>query len=182
MYSCWNRDHTERPTAPEIVDFLAMNPRILSPCLDVPIASVQIDHTGQFDLQIDNILQRKFSLSWPPQTNTCSSTSPIEIPSPPLLDINCQDDKNQECLLGDAIGDLESSKPLLMNSGESSSGPGICLQSFKRNEEEGPRYVNIQPGMANNVAKRNDSAGTIQMEERTVMLPENRNSEDVSIL
>ncbi|XP_015433610.1 PREDICTED: uncharacterized protein LOC107189564 [Dufourea novaeangliae] len=184
MYSCWKTDHTKRPTAPEIVEILATSPRILSPCLDVPLASVQIDHTGQFEMHLtENI--RKFSLSWPPQHRNHSSTSassPTEIPSPLLLDINCQDDKNRESLLGDEVFDLESSRPLLPTLSEPSAGPAISLQNFKRNDDETPRYVNIQPGMTTEHPRGSRSTGTIQVEEASVMLPKNRNSEDVSIL
>ncbi|CAK9812828.1 Insulin-like peptide receptor [Anthophora plagiata] len=188
MYSCWRTDHTKRPTAPEIVDFLATNPRILSPCLDVPLASVQIEHNGQFEMHLTEHL-RKFSLSWPPQNpinnqSPTSTPSQLGISSPPLLDINCSDDKqNHDSLLGDVACDLESSRPLLMNSSESSSGPTISLQSFKRKDEPAHRYMNIQPGLSTssvNYSGQNDR--TIQMEERRAMLPENRNSQDVSIL
>ncbi|XP_076168527.1 uncharacterized protein LOC143147294 isoform X3 [Ptiloglossa arizonensis] len=187
MYSCWCTDHTKRPTAPDIVDFLATNPRILSPCLDVPLASVQIEHTGQIEMQLTEN-NRKFSLSWPSQhlttQSSTSTSSPLEIPSPPLLDINCQDDKqNEESLLGDMVCDLESSRPLLLNTEVSPLGPVVDFRSFKQNEEQTLRYMNIRPGMATEYAtKRNHNVGTIQMEERTAMLPENRNSEDVSIL
>ncbi|XP_033330257.2 uncharacterized protein LOC117222594 [Megalopta genalis] len=197
IYSCWRTDHTKRPTAPEIVDFLATNPRILSPCLDVPIASVQIEHAGQIDLQLTEN-NRKFSLSWPHRQNSRSSTSassPLEIPDPPLLDITCHDNKTPECLLGDVVGDIESSKPLLPNNDK--SGPAISLQYFQRNEDEGPKYVNVQPGMANHTGA-NHSSSTVQIEDRNSKptenrnsklpenrnsrLTENRNSEDVSIL
>ncbi|XP_076647965.1 uncharacterized protein LOC143356288 [Halictus rubicundus] len=182
IYSCWRSDHHKRPTAPEIVDFLATNPRILSPCLDVPLSSVQIEHTGKFEMQLTEN-NRKFSLSWPPRQNSRSSTSassPMEIPNPPLLDITCHDDKNQECLLGDMVCDIESSKPLLPNSNQ--SGPAVCLQNFKRNENESPRYVNVQPGMVVDQATTRNSTGTIPIGERNNKLTESRNSEDVSIL
>ncbi|XP_076631100.1 uncharacterized protein LOC143346666 [Colletes latitarsis] len=184
MYSCWRTDHTKRPTAPEIVDFLATNPRILSPCLDVPLASVQIEHTGQIEMQLtENI--RKFSLSWPtPRQTTSSTSSPLEIPNPPLLDINCQDDKQvEESLLGDIVCDIESSRPLLLNTEESSSGLIGSPQNFEQNEEKAHRYVNVQPGMASEYFTRGQNSGSIQMEEKKgVALPRNRNSDDVSIL
>ncbi|XP_054006339.1 uncharacterized protein LOC128891132 [Hylaeus anthracinus] len=181
MYSCWRREHTQRPTAPEIVDFLATNPRILSPCLDVPLASVQIEHTGQIEMQLtENI--RKFSLSWPSQNlaTQSSASNPLEmIPNPPLLDINCPDDKQSEVSL---LGDIDSFKPLLLNTEESSSIPVVSHHNIEQNEEQPPRYMNVQPGMVNEYPKSNQNAGTIQMEERSPMLLKNRNSEDVSIL
>lgn len=184
MYSCWRTDHTKRPTAPEIVDFLATNPRILSPCLDVPLASVQIEHTGQLEIQLNENI-RKFSLSWPPESfTTRSSTStstPVAISSPPLLDISGHDDKlNQDSLLGTGLSDVESSRPLLSNSDETSSGPPMILQNFKRKDEPAHRYVNIQPGMSNNLDHKN--GGNVQAKERVDMLSENRKLEHVSIL
>lgn len=62
IVSCWNRDPKKRPQASEIVEFLANNPRLLSPCLDVPISSVQLEDTGQLQIQIPEKL-RKFSAS-----------------------------------------------------------------------------------------------------------------------
>nr|DAA64519.1 TPA_inf: venus kinase receptor [Apis florea] len=186
MYSCWRLDHVKRPTAPEIVEFLATNPRILSPCLDVPLASVQIEHTGQLDIELPENL-RKFSLSWPPQnstTLTTSTSSPFGIPYPPLLDINDHDDKpTQNSIIGNGIADIESSRPLLMNANESSSDLPMILQSFKQKEESAHKYVNIQPGISTNCDYSSDqNGGNIQMEERRAILPENRKSEDVSIL
>lgn len=186
MYSCWRLDHVKRPTAPEIVEFLATNPRILSPCLDVPLASVQIEHTGQLDIELPENL-RKFSLSWPPQnstTLTTSTSSSFGIPYPPLLDINDHDDKpTQNSIIGNGIADIESSRPLLMNANESSSDLPMILQSFKQKEESAHKYVNIQPGISTNCDYSSDqNGGNIQMEERRAILPENRKSEDVSIL
>jgi len=62
--SCWNFDHKRRPQVSEIVEFLANNPRLISPCLDVPLASVQMDdNTGQLQVKLPNMTFRKCSLS-----------------------------------------------------------------------------------------------------------------------
>ena len=42
LTSCWNRSPTKRPTAAEIAELLYNNPRLVSPCIDVPLASVQV--------------------------------------------------------------------------------------------------------------------------------------------
>jgi hypothetical protein len=48
----------------EIVEFLANNPRLISPCLDVPLASVQMDDdTGQLEVRLQNMTFRKCSVS-----------------------------------------------------------------------------------------------------------------------
>ncbi|EZA52311.1 Insulin receptor [Ooceraea biroi] len=118
MYSCWNVDHTTRPTAPEIVDYLAMNPRIVSPCLDVPLSSVQLEHTGEFDIDLSKT-NRKFSISWPSQRPSQSYESQsLNSPTPLLLDLNSQDDNqndnhNLESLLIGQSSEQDSSSPLL---------------------------------------------------------------------
>lgn len=60
--SCWNLDYKKRPQASEIVEFLANNSRLISPCLDVPLASVQMENTGQLELDIPASI-RKCSLT-----------------------------------------------------------------------------------------------------------------------
>lgn len=60
--SCWNLDSKKRPKASQIVEFLANNPRLISPCLDVPLASVQMENTGQLELHLPE-KYRKCSLS-----------------------------------------------------------------------------------------------------------------------
>lgn len=186
MYSCWRKDHTKRPTAPEIVEFLATNPQILCPCLDVPLSSVHIEHAEQIDMQLTESI-RKFSLPWPPPPNlgtaqsSTSTSSPSEAPSsPPLVDINDQDDKlNEESL----FSDLESSRPLLLSSEEFTAVPTANARSSKPKEKQPPRYVNVQPGTSIGFERcKTQNGGSIQLEERGVMLPEKRNTEDVSIL
>lgn len=64
IQSCWNFDHKRRPQVSEIVEFLASNPRIISPCVDVPLASVQMDDdTGQLQMQLPSMTFRKCSVS-----------------------------------------------------------------------------------------------------------------------
>lgn len=45
--SCWKIDPKERPTASQLVDYIANNPRLLIPCLDDPISSVHINDSDQ---------------------------------------------------------------------------------------------------------------------------------------
>ena len=42
LKSCWNKTPTQRPTAAELVELLSNNPRLITPCIDVPLASVQV--------------------------------------------------------------------------------------------------------------------------------------------
>ena len=48
--SCWNMTATKRPTASEIVELLSNSPRLISPCIDVPLASVQVERTDSLEL------------------------------------------------------------------------------------------------------------------------------------
>jgi hypothetical protein len=41
---------TKRPSAGEIVELLLKNPRVVSPCIDVPLASVQIERTDSLEM------------------------------------------------------------------------------------------------------------------------------------
>ena len=50
LNSCWSRTPTKRPTAAEIAELLYNNPRLVSPCIDVPLASVQIERTDSLEM------------------------------------------------------------------------------------------------------------------------------------
>ena len=50
LKSCWSHTPSKRPTAGEIVELLNSNPRLVSPCIDVPLASVQIERADEADL------------------------------------------------------------------------------------------------------------------------------------
>ena len=45
LRSCWSQSPTKRPSAAEVAELLYNNPRLVSPCIDVPLASVQVIHT-----------------------------------------------------------------------------------------------------------------------------------------
>ncbi|XP_050076628.1 uncharacterized protein LOC126563884 [Anopheles maculipalpis] len=52
MKACWNQDYKKRPSASEVSEFISNYPRLLNPCLDVPLASVEMVDTDsdQFEL------------------------------------------------------------------------------------------------------------------------------------
>ena len=50
LKSCWHMTATKRPTASEIAELLSNNPRLISPCIDVPLASVQVERTDSLEL------------------------------------------------------------------------------------------------------------------------------------
>lgn len=184
MYSCWNVDHTKRPTAPEIVDFLATNPRLIAPCLDVPLSSVQLEHTAQVDIQLTEN-NRKVSISWPSQRQSLQSDGLKHLNSPTslLLDLNGQDDdQNLDSLISQSCEQDSSSSPLL-----DSTRASILKQTWLFNngkDNQAHRYVNLQPGMLKLGCEpsMNGSAGNIPLEERTSMLPEKKSTDNVSVL
>ncbi|KAK2582228.1 hypothetical protein KPH14_004575 [Odynerus spinipes] len=188
MYSCWCVNQHDRPTAPEIVEFLATNPRILSPCLDVPLASVQLEHTGQMEMHLtDNV--RKFSLPWSQQQST-QSADPVSTNtlSSPLLEISSHDDnQNVEFRLDrGASGQESSTSPLL---GPERALKGLIVPRHDTNSQQKEstvhKYVNLLPGVVLSSARqlnRNGSVGNIQTEEMVSMMPKKKDTEEVSIL
>lgn len=90
--SCWNREPKQRPQASEIVEFLAINPHIVTPCLDVPLSSVQFEDTGQLQMHIHEKI-RKFSIS----LRNRSSNS-ITSQRPPLWRNFSSDDENSSVI------------------------------------------------------------------------------------
>ena len=50
LQSCWDITPTKRPSASEIAEVLGNNPRLVSPCIDVPLASVQIERTDSLEM------------------------------------------------------------------------------------------------------------------------------------
>uniref|UniRef100_A0A1B6EJJ0 Gamma-aminobutyric acid type B receptor subunit 2 n=1 Tax=Cuerna arida TaxID=1464854 RepID=A0A1B6EJJ0_9HEMI len=76
MRSCWNVDYKKRPKASEIVEFIANNPRLLQPCLEGPLASVQIDDSGSVDL-LHTERTRKFSFSLRKRSSSGVFNSPL---------------------------------------------------------------------------------------------------------
>lgn len=52
MKACWNISYKKRPTATEISEFISNYPRLITPCLDVPLASVQMAETESDELEL----------------------------------------------------------------------------------------------------------------------------------
>ncbi|XP_015109781.1 uncharacterized protein LOC107036360 [Diachasma alloeum] len=157
--SCWAVDHSKRPTAPEIVDFLATNPRALCPCLDVPLASVQLENSRQLDYPLhDNITKFSLQLSWPlSKRQEAASNSSSRISSDPtntpLLDIHHDSNDSVDPMV--AVHD--GSMPLF--SGE----PSRLFPPINIKPEDIPRYVNLQP-----CEMKIRQNGGLQMQERYV--------------
>merc|ERR1719458_1351340 len=50
LKSCWSKTPTQRPTASEVVELLSNTPRLICPCIDIPLASVQVERTDSLEL------------------------------------------------------------------------------------------------------------------------------------
>lgn len=190
MYSCWYVNQNERPSAPEIVEFLVTNPRILSPCLDVPLASVQLEHTGQMEMHLTTDSVRKFSLPWSQQqqsTQSSDPTSSITASPPPLLEINSHDDnQNLEICSDRGASSQDGTIPLL---GLERTIKGLVAPRQNSNKQQKDivhKYVNLLPGMVTStrqLSSRNGDAGNVQTEEMVSMMPtSNKGTEEVSVL
>lgn len=65
MKACWNVSYKKRPKASEIAEFISSYPRLITPCLDVPLASVQMAETESDEL-LPGFLRRNLT---PPTLN-----------------------------------------------------------------------------------------------------------------
>ncbi|XP_045472774.1 uncharacterized protein LOC123679301 isoform X2 [Harmonia axyridis] len=54
MKSCWNRTAKARPQAKEIVAYIACYKDLLTPCLDAPLSSVQIENSDELEMRFPN--------------------------------------------------------------------------------------------------------------------------------
>ncbi|XP_069957661.1 insulin-like peptide receptor [Cherax quadricarinatus] len=62
LKTCWNRNPMRRPQVLQIIEHLINYPRLISPCLDGPQSSVQIEDTVSLEMRIPD-KTRKLSLS-----------------------------------------------------------------------------------------------------------------------
>ncbi|CAL1269766.1 unnamed protein product [Larinioides sclopetarius] len=73
LQKCWSRTPQDRPQAVEIVEILAQNPELISPCLDVPTSSVEIIDTGTLELPMqDRTRGHSLSAVWQSRRNMAS--------------------------------------------------------------------------------------------------------------
>lgn len=120
MKSCWQVDSKVRPTAKEIVEFLANNPRLVFPCLDVPLASVQLEDTGQMEMHLPDNFRKCSSASVKPLNSVPSLPNGIShnSPSKPVRQLSIPDSTtslqmDSNCLREPLLGSVKSSPSLM---------------------------------------------------------------------
>lgn len=153
MNACWNRTYKKRPSACKVADFISNYPKLVTPSLDVPLASVEMPETESDQLELIPGLRR--SSSQPKDFHktvayknveglTMSSTLPNGIT---LKDFKAPKDEDD-----DDFGPTQSQnathssyiEPLLQYDGETSNSNGnlslrryVPMCGFKRTETEG---------------------------------------------
>ncbi|XP_037902536.1 atrial natriuretic peptide receptor 2-like isoform X2 [Hermetia illucens] len=61
MKACWSQDYKKRPSPSEIVEYISNYPRLLTPCLDVPISSVEMPETESDQMELLPRLRKRIN-------------------------------------------------------------------------------------------------------------------------
>ncbi|XP_061510796.1 uncharacterized protein LOC4578387 [Anopheles gambiae] len=77
MKACWNQDYKKRPSASEVSEFISNYPRLLNPCLDVPLASVEMVDTGSDQFELLPGLRKYKDESQQPTADLLVGTQPM---------------------------------------------------------------------------------------------------------
>eukprot|EP00092_Neocalanus_flemingeri_P084739 GFUD01106496.1.p1 GENE.GFUD01106496.1~~GFUD01106496.1.p1 ORF type:complete len:224 (+),score=45.05 GFUD01106496.1:1-672(+) len=85
---CWSKDPEKRPNASEILEIFSYSPRLISPSIDVPTASVQMDRSISFEGEHRNSDDKSYS----PMTGPIKSPLHEEL----LMNKHENSDKNSE--------------------------------------------------------------------------------------
>lgn len=76
LRSCWNPDHKKRPKSSEISEFISNYPRLVTPCLDVPLSAVQMHESESDQLELlPGFRKRSFTPSQHPNSSKQISPS-----------------------------------------------------------------------------------------------------------
>lgn len=148
LLSCWSMNPQHRPTFTEMAETLNMWPRLITPCLELPTAAIQINDTDSVDLAL-------------PTDQPCrrSSAPNTRLPTarPRLTDTDSCTNNNAtpNCVLQSRPGNTQTSnlfgsfnwnhvpqengsgpskEPLLPQNGEAYVTRYVCLQRTKSGE------------------------------------------------
>ncbi|GIY31660.1 insulin-like peptide receptor [Caerostris extrusa] len=87
LQKCWARSPQDRPQAVEIVEILAQNPELISPCLDLPMSSVEVMDNGLRD----RIRGHSLSSIWQSHKNMSSDQSDNGLPDSTQISMNLRE-------------------------------------------------------------------------------------------
>lgn len=106
MKACWNPHYKKRPTASEISHFISNYPRLVTPCLDVPLASVQMPESDSDQIDLLPGLRNRNQLTiLPPRLNGLIRSSTVNGLDETLAQ------QQQQHLNGITLSDFNNSTP-----------------------------------------------------------------------
>ncbi|XP_067135632.1 uncharacterized protein [Centruroides vittatus] len=80
LLQCWSRRAQDRPSASEIVEILAHHSNLISPCLDMPMASVEVEDTDSIEIAINERTRlHSVSENWPQKRQNGSVDQTIKM-------------------------------------------------------------------------------------------------------
>jgi serine/threonine protein kinase len=124
MKACWNLQHKKRPSAHEVLEYISNYPRLLTPCLDVPLASVQLPENDCDQIELLPGIRKRSVTPIGPATEVTKSinlnnfdlNSANKLPTSYLSSLNIQsrgDDGSTENSTVSAMGNYNPVEPLL---------------------------------------------------------------------
>ncbi|XP_063891136.1 uncharacterized protein LOC110381996 [Helicoverpa armigera] len=85
--SCWQQEHKARPSAAEVAAFLAESPRLLAPCLDVPLDALPLDLDCGLDPWRESRDRAEARwVSWAAPASAATDTTYLSADAPPPQD------------------------------------------------------------------------------------------------
>lgn len=89
MKACWNQEYKKRPSASEVSEFISNYPRLLTPCLDIPLSSVQMAECEKDQFQFELLkksstrsdLEKSKTLNSIPNNNSVSTSNSLTVPN-----------------------------------------------------------------------------------------------------
>nr|XP_045615701.1 uncharacterized protein LOC123768923 isoform X1 [Procambarus clarkii]XP_045615702.1 uncharacterized protein LOC123768923 isoform X1 [Procambarus clarkii]XP_045615703.1 uncharacterized protein LOC123768923 isoform X1 [Procambarus clarkii]XP_045615704.1 uncharacterized protein LOC123768923 isoform X1 [Procambarus clarkii] len=157
LLSCWSMDPHDRPTFNELMETLTMWPRLITPCLEVPSAAVQINDTDslEFVLPTEQVCRRSSAPNARlPNTRVRHTSGNENVPSTNAVQLNSfPRAPNSSVLTNNSISSTPSSlnPPVSFNSPswnralqENGGGPSVEPLLPQNGDAYVTRYVCLQ--------------------------------------
>ncbi|XP_017478698.1 PREDICTED: receptor-type guanylate cyclase gcy-8-like [Rhagoletis zephyria] len=154
--ACWSQESKKRPTAAEVVDYISNYPRLLTPCLDFPSASVEMPETESDQLELPrkcSPLKRDSTLDILAQTSTmnhfnCSNDLIDGIDEPKHTNIEMP----TSFTLGASISQHNNNN----NNNNTINAQAMCLDACSATTPDG--YSIMSPLLMHRVSECSDSS------------------------